>query len=265
MAVHRAIHLEGVMFQMHRVNSFLIVGIILLITAFLPQAQSIFIPTINTNTVYQNINSSPLIIYATAQNSILKAYISPNNTIFTKTTQSGLNGYNITSTIEIPTKWYYKFNFTTASFVGEYPTSQTSSLILVPQTSISLQAINIYALLPFILGLILGILALCINSWGWFRKSLFLIIAGLLVFLGGMLTIVPAQLAVIHNGAYNITSSSGNMIVNSFNATISQPILSSSWGFVYEIMYWLIMVIFFIMAMIFVLMNKKNKGKLYDR
>ena len=69
-----------------------------------------------SNTIYQNTNSSMLSIYATARNSILLGYISPNDTSLTEVVTAGATGYNMTAIVNVPNKWYYKFNYTDASF-----------------------------------------------------------------------------------------------------------------------------------------------------
>lgn len=233
-------------------------------------AASPFTMNIVSNTLYQNTNSTPLEIYAITHSATLTGYLG-NSTSLTKvidlrggsvTISSvvySLTGYNMSAYMLIEPNEYYKFNFTNATFIGQYLPKSSSSLAIIPQEVVSVSSINLYALLPFAVGLILGLLAV-IMPWGWYRKSLFLIIGATLVLIGGMLTIIPVPLAVVHNSQLNITAPSGNTIISSYNSTISQPLLNASWGFIYEVTYVLVAILFMILAVIFVLTGRKAKG-----
>ena len=220
-------------------------------------AASPFTMNIVSNTLYQNTNSTPLAIYAIAQSSPLAGYLG-NSTSLTKVISVG--AYNMSAYMLVEPNEYYKFNYTNATFRGQYLSKSSSSLAIIPQEIVSVSSINLYALLPFAVGLILGLLAV-IMPWGWYRKSLFLIIGAVLVLIGGMLTIIPVPLAQVQSSAVNVTSSSGNYLISAYNSTISQPVLNASWGFIYEVTYALIAVLFAILAVVFVLMGKKaNKN-----
>ena len=234
-------------------------------------ATSPFTMNIVSNTLYQNTNSTPLEIYAITHSATLTGYLG-NSTSLTKvidlrggsvTISSvvySLTGYNMSAYMLIEPNEYYKFNFTNATFIGQYLPKSSSSLAIIPQEVVSVSSINLYALLPFAVGLILGLLG-AIMPWGWYRKSLFLIIGATLVLIGGMLTIIPVPLAQVQSSAVNVTSSSGSYLISAYNSTISQPVLNASWGFIYEAAYALIAVLFAILAVVFVLMGKKaNKN-----
>ena len=153
----------------------------------------------------------------------------------------------------------------------------------------SMAAINIYALLPLFIGLVLGILAITMD-WGWFRRSLFLIIGGAILLIGGFLTIVQVPVGVTHIAAYNTTLTTpaysfnianvpactstlcSNVIetysypaINTttkhpaYNVTEYQPILNEPWGFAYQMTFWLISLLWFALATIYVLTNTKSK------
>ena len=216
-----------------------------------------FTMNIVSNTIYQNTNSTPLAIYATTHSATLAGYLG-NSTSLTKVISVG--AYNMSAYMLVEPNEYYKFNFTNATFIGQYLPKSSSSLAIIPQEVVSVSSINLYALLPFAVGLILGLLG-AIMPWGWYRKSLFLIIGATLVLIGGMLTIIPVPLAQVQSSAVNVTSSSGNYFISAYNSTISQPVLNASWGFIYEAAYALIAVLFAILAVVFVLMGKKaNKN-----
>ena len=216
-------------------------------------AASPFTMNIVSNTLYQNTNSTPLAIYATTHSATLAGYLG-NSTSLTKVISVG--AYNMSAYMLVEPNEYYKFNFTNATFIGQYLPKSSSSLAIIPQEVVSVSSINLYALLPFAVGLILGLLG-AIMPWGWYRKSLFLIIGATLVLIGGMLTIIPVPLAQVQSSAVNVTSSSGNYFISAYNSTISQPVLNASWGFIYEAAYALIAVLFAILAVVFVLMGKK--------
>ena len=233
-------------------------------------AASPFTMNIVSNTLYQNTNSTPLSIYSITHSAPLSAYIgsSPSNmlevayenggSVTVSATIYSLAGYNMSAYMLVEPNEYYKFNYTNATFIGQY--NPSLSLAIIPQEVVSVSSINIYALLPFAVGLILGLLGV-IMPWGWYRKSLFLIIGAVLVLIGGMLTIIPVPLAQVQSSAVNVTSPAGNYLIGTYNSTISQPVLNASWGFIYEVTYALIAVLFMILAVIFVLMGKKaNKN-----
>ena len=233
-------------------------------------AASPFTMNIVSNTLYQNTNSTPLSIYSITHSAPLSAYIgsSPSNMLEVAYENGGsvtvsaiiypLAGYNMSAYMLVEPNEYYKFNYTNATFIGQY--NPSLSLAIIPQEVVSVSSINIYALLPFAVGLILGLLGV-IMPWGWYRKSLFLIIGAVLVLIGGMLTIIPVPLAQVQSSAVNVTSPAGNYLIGTYNSTISQPVLNASWGFIYEVTYALIAVLFMILAVIFVLMGKKaNKN-----
>ena len=224
-----------------------------------------------SNTLYQNTNSTPLAIYAIAHSATLKGYLGNSTSLMKVIDLRGgsititgvvysLTGYNMSAYMLVQPNEYYKFNYTNATFIGQYSPKSSSSLAIIPQEVVSVSSINLYALLPFAVGLILGLLG-AIMPWGWYRKSLFLIIGAVLILIGGMLTIIPVPLAQVQSSAVNVTSSSGNYLISAYNSTISQPVLNASWGFIYEVTYALIAVLFMILAVIFVLMGKKaNKN-----
>ena len=88
--------------------------------------------SLTTNTIYQNTNATaPLYIYSITHSAPLSAYLgsSPSNMLEVAYEDGGgvtvsaivyqLAGYNMSSMVVVPPEWYYKFNFTSASFYGE--------------------------------------------------------------------------------------------------------------------------------------------------
>ena len=90
-----------------------------------------FIMNVASNTIYQNTNSTPLAIYAIAHSATLRGYLG-NSTSLTKVidlrggsiTITGvvysLTGYNMSAYMLVEPNEYYKFNYTNATFIGEY-------------------------------------------------------------------------------------------------------------------------------------------------
>ena len=87
-------------------------------------ATSVGTPTImniTSNTIYQNTNSTPLSIYITTQSAPLSGYLSNNNTNLTEIINIySTSGYNLSAYMQVAPNQYYKFNFTNATFIGEY-------------------------------------------------------------------------------------------------------------------------------------------------
>jgi hypothetical protein len=87
---------------------------------------------VTANTAYQNTNATaPLYIYSITHSAPLTAYVgsAPSSmsevayedggSVTISSIVYSLAGYNMSTTIVVPPKWYYKFNFTNATFHGE--------------------------------------------------------------------------------------------------------------------------------------------------
>ena len=77
-----------------------------------------FTMNVVSNTLYQNTNSTPLAIYAVAHSATLKGYLG-NSTSLTKVIELN-GGLNMSAYMLVEPQEYYKFNYTNATFVGEY-------------------------------------------------------------------------------------------------------------------------------------------------
>lgn len=151
-------------------RSFLLV-LTLLALAPLAQASSLFPLAPASNTVYQNTNSTPLEIYSIAISSSLSGYMGANSQTMNMIIESRggsvtvtsvvyqLAGYNLSAVMIVPPNWFYKFNYTSASFYGEYITQNqagaTSQVLLLPESGTQQYAGG--ALILFALGLVLFI------------------------------------------------------------------------------------------------------------
>ena len=93
--------------------------IFLIVLMLLPlaSAASPFTMNVVSNTIYQNTNSTPLAIYAIAHSATLAGYLG-NSTSLTKVISVG--AYNMSAYMLVEPNEYYKFNYTNATFIGEY-------------------------------------------------------------------------------------------------------------------------------------------------
>ena len=103
-------------------------------------ATSPFPMSLTTNTVYQNTNTTPLSIYSITHSAPLSAYLgtSSSNMLEVAYEDGGsvtvssivysLAGYNMSSYMLVQPDEYYKFNFTSANFIGQYQPAQASQL-----------------------------------------------------------------------------------------------------------------------------------------
>lgn len=103
--------------------------------------------TLTTNTIYQNTNSTPLSIYSITHSAPLSAYLgsSSSNMLEVAYEDGGgvtvsavvysLAGYNMSTYTLVQPNEYYKFNFTSATFIGQYKPPQStaaSGFIAIP-------------------------------------------------------------------------------------------------------------------------------------
>ena len=90
-----------------------------------------FTMNVVSNTIYQNTNSSPLAIYAIAHSATLKGYLGNSTSLMKVIELNGgsititgvvysLAGYNMSAYMLVEPNEYYKFNYTNATFIGEY-------------------------------------------------------------------------------------------------------------------------------------------------
>ena len=96
-----------------------------------PSAASTFTMNLSSNTLYQNTNSSPLGIYVTTHSAPLMGYLGNSTNLIKVIDMRGgsvtitgvvysIAGYNMSSYVLVGPDDYYKFNFTNATFVGQY-------------------------------------------------------------------------------------------------------------------------------------------------
>ena len=239
---------------------FFMVGLLL---AGMLSATSPFTMNIVSNTLYQNTNSSPLAIYSIAHSAELQGWLgaAPSNMLKVADQQGGsvtisgtaysVAGYNMSDYMLVEPNEYYKFNYTTANFVGQW---QQPQLQQINSVSNALQAYQSYIfLIPALISITLFILAFLRFPQGSFQFIILMFVAALLMWIAYSLAILPMQ--PISRASYsqiNITSPSGNSIIQPYNATVYQnPVPSApqisllGWG-VY---------IYIVVCMVFALMG----------
>ena len=90
-----------------------------------------FTMNIVSNTLYQNTNSTPLAIYTTTHSTTLTGYLGNSTSLIKVIKLNGgsititgvvysLAGYNMSALMLVEPNEYYKFNYTNATFIGEY-------------------------------------------------------------------------------------------------------------------------------------------------
>lgn len=151
-----------------------------------------FVLNLTTNTVYQNTNASAdLNIYITTHSSSLKGYLGQignmqkiidltGGTITITSVVYTLAGYNMTAYMLVEPNQYYKFNYTNATFLGEY--LNTTSSTSTPSSS-SLSLIYAITALGFVMLFVFGYLgssyiSLLIGKYGFLLFTLLAVIQG---------------------------------------------------------------------------------------
>ena len=208
-------------------------------------ATSPFPLTFTTNTVYQNTNSTPLSIYSTTHSAPLSAYLgsSSSNMLEVAYEDGGgvtvsaivyqLAGYNMSTTTLVQPNEYYKFNFTSATFIGQYevqaaaPASQT---ILLPE-----QGQNEYArgaLALFAIGMLMYIALILYAFTNMLPKSKDPKINMLFIFLMALATVAVLVFSAFYQVQLSIPSYqavSGNSITTiNVQSTLTTPLATSS-------------------------------------
>ena len=147
-------------------------ALLLALAVILPlvNATAPFAMSLSSNTLYQNTNSTPLGIYVTTHSAPLMGYLGNTTSLIKVIDLRGgsvtitgnvysLTGYNTSAYLLVQPDEYYMFNFTNATFVGQYnpPTTQSKAAetILLPEYGQNEYAGG--ALILFAIGLLMYI------------------------------------------------------------------------------------------------------------
>ena len=177
-----------------------------------------FAMNIVTNTIYQNTNNTPLGIYAITQSATLRGYLG-NATSMPKV----ITGFNMSAFMLVKPGQYYKFNYTNATFNGEYIPLNTYLLntktITVPQYSAVAQMLFALGVVVSLILLFLTFRILKLNT-GMMGG-----IAGFAVGMGGALLLIYALqfVSVAQVQPYTINAFNVPLAVNAQQVT-TQPL-----------------------------------------
>ena len=193
----------------------------------LASATSPFTMNVVSNTIYQNTNSTPLAIYATTHSATLAGYLG-NSTSLTKVISVG--AYNMSAYMLVEPNEYYKFNFTNATFIGQYQPSQAQQSIFFPESGLSQYAPGALAL--FAIGLLMYISLILYAFTNMLPKSKNPKINILLIFSLALATVAVLVFSAFYQvqlsiPPYQIVSGNSITTIN-VQAMLSTPLATSS-------------------------------------
>ena len=217
--------------------------IFLIVLMLLPlaSAASPFTMNVVSNTIYQNTNSTPLAIYAIAHSTTLKGYLG-NSTSLVKVidlrggsiTITGvvysLTGYNMSAYMLVEPNEYYKFNYTNATFIGQYLPQPQSQNTFFPESGLSQYASGALAL--FAIGFLMYISLILYAFTNMLPKSKSAKINMLLIFSLALATVAVLVFSAFYQvqlsiPPYQIVSGNSITTIN-VQATLSTPLATSS-------------------------------------
>ena len=204
-------------------------------------AASPFTMNIASNTLYQNTNSTPLAIYAIAHSATLKGYLGNSTSLIKVIDLRGgsititgvvysLAGYNMSAYMLVEPQEYYKFNFTNATFIGQYSPQSQSQSMFFPESGMSQYASGALAL--FAIGLLMYISLILYAFTNMLPKSKNAKINMLLIFSLALATVAVLVFSAFYQvqlmiPPYQIVSGNSITTIN-VQATLSTPLATSS-------------------------------------
>jgi hypothetical protein len=268
---------------MHK--SLFFISLIVLFLASFSYAAAPFSMNIITNTLYQNTNTLPLTIYVTTHNAPLTGYLGntismpevihlTGGSVLVSGVVYNLTGYNMSALMLVKPGQYYKFNFTSASFYGDYFVPFNTTLInntynntyLINTKTIEAPQYSTTAQILFALGIIISLILLFLL----FRilKLNAGIIGGLTGFgigmIGALLLIYSLQYtSLVQSQPYNIIAFNTilNVHVQSITTTpLAHQIIFGTMGYAFIIMDFILGFIYIFLAML-VYKEERNKRK----
>ena len=202
--------------------------IFLIVLMLLPlaSAASPFTMNIVSNTIYQNTNTTPLAIYATTHSATLAGYLG-NSTSLTKVISVG--AYNMSAYMLVEPNEYYKFNYTNATFIGQYLPQPQSQNTFFPESGLSQYASGALAL--FAIGFLMYISLILYAFTNMLPKSKSAKINMLLIFSLALATVAVLVFSAFYQVQLSIPPyqiASGNSITTiNVQATLSTPLATS--------------------------------------
>ena len=202
--------------------------IFLIVLMLLPlaSAASPFTMNVVSNTLYQNTNSTPLAIYAITHSAVLNGYLG-NSTSLTKVISIG--AYNMSAYMLVEPNEYYKFNYTNATFIGQYLPQPQSQNTFFPESGLSQYASGALAL--FAIGFLMYISLILYAFTNMLPKSKSAKINMLLIFSLALATVAVLVFSAFYQVQLSIPPyqiASGNSITTiNVQATLSTPLATS--------------------------------------
>ena len=184
-------------------------------------ATSPFTMNIVSNTLYQNTNSTPLAIYSITHSTELQSWLgaAPSNMLKVADQQGGsvtissivysVAGYNMSDYMLVEPDEYYKFNYTTANFIGQWQPQQTF-LISNADNNNATQANNMIADILALFSIVLiavRFLFLKEHSNRW--VIVHILAAAIMIFAAYFYLFPPVTTSQITYPAYNAIVSGG--------------------------------------------------------
>ena len=209
----------------------------------LASAASPFTMNILSNTLYQNTNSTPLAIYAITHSTTLTGYLGNSTSLIKVIKLNGgsititgvvysLAGYNMSTYMLVEPNEYYKFNYTNATFIGQYqaPQAQAQQSLFLSELGLSQYAPGALAL--FAIGLLMYISLILYAFTNMLPKSKNAKINMLLIFLLALATVAVLIFSAFYQVQLSIPQYqvvSGNSITTiNVQAMLSTPLATSS-------------------------------------
>jgi len=202
-------------------------------------ASSIKVLSIASNTIYQNTNSSPLYIYATtssqlkgwlgASSNSLQLVINDQGQLVTTLTGVSLT-YNDTTLLVVPPQWYYKFNFTSGNFIGEYISTPSPSAFLIPSIRVSSSQYSSTALWIYVFGMLFTLINIFnIFFYHEFEKIItgikhFVFSVALGLFAASLIALSLYYTSTISVPQYNITNATSTLFTIHSISLTTQPL-----------------------------------------
>ena len=261
-------------------KSIILIPMLLLLLVPSSLAASPFTMNIVSNTIYQNTNSTPLSIYTITHSAKLTGYRG-NSTSLAKVIELNggsititgvvysLAGYNMSAYMLVEPQEYYKFNFTNATFIGQYsqkPSNSIQSTYLVSTKTITVPHYSGIAQALFAAGSLLSIIMLLLV----FRVLKFNV--GIMGGIEGFAVGMVAALLIIYSLQFVSVAQVSPYTINTFNSTLSvgaqsvsttplaaQPVFAVV-GYAFTFIDFILGFIYIFLAML-VFRNNRNRKK----
>ena len=235
---------------------------------------------LTSNTIYQNTNSTPLAIYVITHSATLHGYLGPSNTTLLKVVDlrgggisvSGvvysLMGYNMSAYMLVEPHEYYKFNYTNATFIGQYIPLSTQTYLInskyaeAPQYSGIAQIVFAIGVITslFLILLVFRILKFNVGIMGGLEGFAVGMIGALLIIYALQFTsqvTIPAYQITAFNSILNVSSQTA------LSTPLASQLMFGILGYSFIFMDFILGFIYLFMSML--VYRDERKQKKYGR